>query len=63
MQEIIDDTLSMARNELEAQRMATEYGYRKRLHEQERAKGELEWQQFKVRFFDIISKNVHVLTA
>ena len=48
MQEIIDDTLCMARNELEAQRIATEFGYRKRLHEQERAKGELEWQELKV---------------
>ena len=38
----------MVRNELEAQRTATEFALRKRIYEMERAKGELEWQEKKV---------------
>nr|XP_039257130.1 tektin-2-like [Styela clava] len=38
-------TLAQTRNELEAQRNATEFAYRKRIHETERAEGELEWQR------------------
>ena len=35
---------------MEAQKIATEYAYRKRIHEFERAKDELEWQKKNVRF-------------
>lgn len=42
-------TLADTRNELEAQRNATEFAYRKRIHETERAEGELEWQRKNVR--------------
>jgi len=45
LREAIDATLAQTKNELEAQRIATEYSYRKRLHEAERAEGELEWQR------------------
>uniref|UniRef100_H2ZLS4 Tektin n=1 Tax=Ciona savignyi TaxID=51511 RepID=H2ZLS4_CIOSA len=45
LREAIDATLAQTRNELEAQRSATEFSYRKRLHELERAEGELVWQQ------------------
>ena len=49
LREAIDATLAQTKNELEAQRIATEYSYRKRLHEAERAEGELEWQRKNVR--------------
>ena len=48
LREAIDATLAETRNELEAQRIATEFAYRKRLHEMERAEGELMWQEEKV---------------
>ena len=48
--EAIEHSLSTSRNELQAQKVATEFAYRKRLHEQERAKGELEWQEEKVSY-------------
>lgn len=50
LREAIDATLAQTKNELEAQRIATEYSYRKRLHEAERAEGELEWQRKNVRY-------------
>ncbi|XP_013390065.1 tektin-2-like [Lingula anatina] len=45
LREAIHHTLQQTANDLEAQRLATEYAYRKRIHETERAKGELEWQK------------------
>ena len=48
LREAIDATLAETRNELEAQRIATEFAYRKRVHEMERAEGELVWQEEKV---------------
>lgn len=45
LREAIHHTLQQCANDLEAQRIATEYAYRKRIHEFERAKGELEWQK------------------
>ena len=51
LREAINATLAQTKNELEAQRVATEFSYRKRIHEAERAKGELEWQQENVSFF------------
>lgn len=45
LREAIHHTLQQCDNDLEAQRIATEYAYRKRIHEFERAKGELEWQK------------------
>ena len=53
-------TLANTRNELEAQRNATEFAYRKRIHETERAEGELEWQRKNVRIlrFNFFNYNV-----
>lgn len=48
LREAIAATLAQTRNELEAQRIATEFAYRKRIHETERAEGELEWQRTNV---------------
>ncbi|XP_033737318.1 tektin-2-like [Pecten maximus] len=45
LREAIHHTLQQCDNDLEAQRIATEYAYRKRIHEFERAKDELEWQK------------------
>lgn len=45
LREAIHHTLQQCANDLEAQRLATEYAYRKRLHEFKRAKDELEWQK------------------
>lgn len=45
LREAIFATLEKTKNDLEAQRRATEYAYRKRIHECEQAKNELEWQQ------------------
>ena len=53
--EVIDDTLAMTKNELESQRTATEFAFRKRLHQQELAKGELEWQEFKVSLINLLT--------
>lgn len=45
LRESIFATLEKTKNDLEAQRKATEYEFRKRIHETEQAKNELEWQQ------------------
>jgi hypothetical protein len=39
-----------AENDIEAQKTATEYALRRRIHETARAKDELEWQQGQVSF-------------
>ena len=49
LREAIFATLTQTANDVEAQRQATEYGFRKRIHETEQAKSELEWQQRNVR--------------
>lgn len=45
LREAIHHTLQQTANDLESQRIATEYSFRKRIHEFERAKNELEWQR------------------
>jgi len=45
LREQIHHTLQQTANDLEAQKQATEYAFRKRIHEFERAKDELEWQK------------------
>ncbi|XP_046332598.1 tektin-2-like [Haliotis rufescens] len=45
LREAIHHTLQQTANDLEAQRIASEYAFRKRIHEFERAKDELEWQK------------------
>lgn len=45
LREAIHHTLQQTANDLEAQKIATEYAYRRRIHEFERAKDELEWQK------------------
>jgi tektin-2 len=45
LREAIHHTLHQCANDLEAQKIATEYAYRKRIREMERAKDELEWQK------------------
>lgn len=50
LREAIFATLQQTANDLEAQRQATEYAFRKRIHETNQAKSELEWQQKNVIF-------------
>lgn len=45
LREAIHHTLQKTANDLESQKIATEYAYRKRIRETERAKDELEWQK------------------
>ena len=45
LREAIHHTLQQTANDLEAQKIATEYAFRRRIHEFERAKDELEWQK------------------
>ncbi|VDI10752.1 tektin-2-like [Mytilus galloprovincialis] len=45
LREAIHHTLQQTANDLEAQKIATEYAYRRRIHEFERAKDELDWQK------------------
>lgn len=45
LREAIHHTLHKTENDVAAQRAATEYAYRKRIHETEQAKEELEWQK------------------
>lgn len=49
LREAIHHTLHQTTNDLEAQKTATEYAFRKRIHEFQRAKDELEWQKKLVR--------------
>lgn len=53
LREQIHHTLQQTANDLEAQKQATEYAFRKRIHEFERAKDELEWQKKNVCFYFI----------
>ena len=41
-------SLMQANNDIEAQKTATEYAFRRRIHETARAKDELMWQQSQV---------------
>lgn len=50
LREAIFATLQQTANDLEAQRKASEYAFRKRTHESEQAKSELEWQQKNVSY-------------
>ena len=52
LREAIFATIQKTANDLEAQRQATEFSYRKRIHETEQTKNELEWQQKNVSFSD-----------
>ncbi|CAH3173292.1 unnamed protein product [Porites lobata] len=45
LREAIFATLQQTANDLEAQRQASEYAFRKRIHETNQARSELEWQQ------------------
>jgi len=45
LREAIDVTMTNSKNELEAQRIATEFAYRKRIHEFEMQEKELIWQR------------------
>lgn len=45
LREAIFATLEKTRNDLDAQHRATNYEYRKRIHETDQAKNELEWQK------------------
>ena len=45
LREAIFATIQKTANDLEAQRQATEFSYRKRIHETEQTKNELQWQQ------------------
>ena len=49
LREAIHSTINQTDNDLEAQRQATEFALRKRIHEMERAKDEDEWQKQNVR--------------
>ena len=50
LREAIHHTLQQTDNDLEAQNTATDYAYRKRKHETERAIGELNWQKQQVQY-------------
>ena len=54
LREAIFATIQKTANDLEAQRQATEFSYRKRIHETEQTKNELEWQQKNVSFVSMI---------
>jgi len=45
LREAIHHTLQQCENDREAQKVATEYAYRRRIHEFERARDELQWQK------------------
>ncbi|KAL8576530.1 hypothetical protein ACOMHN_003088 [Nucella lapillus] len=45
LREAIHNALQKAANDFDAQKTATEYAFRKRIHEQERARDELLWQK------------------
>jgi tektin-2 len=56
LREAIHHTLQQTENDLEAQKIATEYAFRRRIHEFERARDELEWQKKNVSKF----QNIHL---
>lgn len=45
LREAINNTIDQTANDLEAQRLRTEYAFRKRIHEVQMSKDEVEWQQ------------------
>ena len=45
LRDVINQTIQQTCNDLEAQWTATNYAFRRRIHELEQAKQELEWQQ------------------
>jgi len=45
LREAINNTIEQTSNDLEAQRLKTEYAFRKRIHEVQMSKDEVEWQQ------------------
>ena len=49
LRENIQQTMAQSQTDLEAQRNATEYAMRKRIHETENARDELLWQKKNVR--------------
>lgn len=48
LREAINHTLHQTDNDLESQKTATEYAFRKRIHEMKRAIDELNWQKKQV---------------
>ena len=50
LREAIHHTLQQTDNDLDAQHTATDYAYRKRMHETKRAIDELNWQKQQVDF-------------
>ena len=58
LREAIHSTVAQTDNDLEAQRQATEFALRKRIHEMKRAKEEDEWQKKNV---SSLSKSLSVL--
>ena len=64
LREAIFATLQQTANDIEAQRQVTEYAFRKRIHETNQAKSELEWQQRNVsNFLNIYTYNHMIVTA
>lgn len=59
LREAIHSTVAQTDNDLEAQRQATEFALRKRIHEMKRAKDEDEWQKKNVS--NSLSKSLSVL--
>lgn len=60
LREAIFATLKQTANDLEAQRQATEYSSRKRIHETNQARSELEWQQKNVNIDHYIIMHVNM---
>lgn len=64
LREAIFATLQQTANDLEAQRQASEYAFRKRIHETNQARSELEWQQKNVSVrYDITITNIYFYLA
>lgn len=61
LREAIFATLEKTSNDLEAQRRATEYSYRKRIHETKQAQNELQWQQRNVSDYPLSSIEILIL--
>ena len=59
LREAIHHTLQQTENDLEAQKVATEYAFRRRIHEFERAKDELEWQKKNVNMVIKFKENIY----
>ncbi|XP_063674863.1 tektin-B1-like [Bolinopsis microptera] len=62
LREAINNMIEQTSNDLEAQRLRTEYAFRKRIHEVQMAKDELEWQQRNTkREIDVLSDDIRGL--